>query len=303
MTSNLSDNSLLKFDVFVGIDWSGAKGLQHRGIAIAICGTDGSAPQAVAPPNGQRAWSRMDVADWLLNISRNKRVFAGIDFAFAHPFIDVGTYYPFDRDIIHTPKTPTDLWQMIDALNQDKPDLYGGGIWNDTNFGPFYNAPGRRGTRFSSRRRRTETLAAAIKSPSPTFNCVGPAGVGTGSLAGMRLLHKLKQEAAIWPFDAPGDDNLVLAEIFPSYYFMMAGLKPIKGAHGEADFLNAALAFFASDPVASSYIATGPDADLSDAMISAAALRHLSRDPACWGRSQAAQYEGWIFGVKDDQRP
>lgn len=282
------------FDIYAGIDWSGAKGARHRGIAVAICEVGYSAPVMVSPPEGKTAWSRQDVADWLLLQSKSKRILAGIDFAFAHPFLDLGAYYP---DVVGAPTTPNALWQMIDIANGDKADLYGGGLWASDIYGPFYNAPKQRGTQFSSRRRHTEQAAAAIRSPSPTFNCVGPAGVGTGSLAGMRLLHSLSKTAAIWPFDAIEEHSLVITEIFPSYYFAMAGLKPIKGAHGEAAFLNKGLAYFKSQPVPHSYKATGPDADLSDAMISAAALRALSQSAGMWQAGQGANKEGWIFGV------
>ena len=327
-----------QFDLFVGIDWSGAKGERHRGIAVAQCGPGHGVPTKVAPPDGKSAWSRQDVADWLLAQASDSRVFAGIDFAFAHPFLDEGAYY---SGIDKAPDTPRDLWQMIDEANLDKPDLYGGGLWASDTYGPFYNAPGQRGALFSSRRRQTEIAAATVRSPSPTFNCVGPAGVGTGSLAGMRFLHALRDTAAIWPFDPvpqdglasevdndemwdnahdaeihsstsvrgsafkadmsshkrTGSKRLTLAEIFPSYYFSMAGLKPIKGAHGEAAFLNQALAYFGSQPVADNYKATGPDADLSDAIISAAALRALSQNPKAWLAGAGADKEGWIFGV------
>jgi len=286
---------LPEFDIYAGIDWSGAKGDRHRGIAVAICKAGDAAPIMVAPPHGKSAWSRQDVADWLLSESVNARIFAGIDFAFAHPFCDIGAYYP---DVEAAPTTPRALWQMIDEANQDKPDLYGGGIWASDSYGPFYNAPKQRGARFLSRRRQTELVAASIRSPSPTFNCVGPAGVGTGSLAGMRLLHALGKRAAIWPFDEDGNKSLMLAEIFPSYYFAMAGLKPIKGAHAEAAFLNKGLAYFQSQPVPDAYRATGPDADLSDAMISAAALRALAREAEMWIPGYEAAKEGWIFGVK-----
>lgn len=297
MTQGAVFSDLPDFDLYVGIDWSGAKGNRHRGIALAACAAGDAVPCLIPPPHGQRAWSRKNVADWLLQESQHKKVCAGIDFAFAHPFDDLDAYYP---EIENAPASPQALWQMIDEANQDKEDFYGGGLWAHAAYGPFYNAPRQRGARFTSRRRQTETKAAKIKSPSPTFNCVGPAGVGTGSLAGMRVLHHLKDHAAIWPFDAPQNASLVLTEIFPSYYFVMAGLKPIKGAHGEAAFLNAGLAYFASKPVADSYQATGPDADLSDAMISAAALRYFSRDQSYWQLEQAAVREGWIIGVKPD---
>ena len=40
-----------------------------------------------------------------------------------------------------------------------------------------------------------------ICSPSTTFNCVGPGAVGTGSLAGMRVLGTLNKKFNIWPFN------------------------------------------------------------------------------------------------------
>ena len=40
-----------------------------------------------------------------------------------------------------------------------------------------------------------------MHSPSPTFNCVGPGAVGTGSIAGMRMLNFLKNKVHIWPFE------------------------------------------------------------------------------------------------------
>ena len=52
------------FTRFAAIDWSGAKGNRHRGIAVALCETGDEAPRLIDPPGG--AWSRMKVLDWLL---------------------------------------------------------------------------------------------------------------------------------------------------------------------------------------------------------------------------------------------
>ena len=56
-----------------------------------------------------------------------------------------------------------------------------------------------------------------------------------------------------WPFDNPDTVSrpLHLVEVFPSYYFALAGIKPVNGAHGERENINQALACFGSDSVGS----------------------------------------------------
>ena len=50
------------FESYVAIDWSGAKGNRHKGIAIAEAKGDGS-PRLVRPGH---VWSREEVLGWLL---------------------------------------------------------------------------------------------------------------------------------------------------------------------------------------------------------------------------------------------
>lgn len=287
-------------DLYIGIDWSGAKGEFHKGIQVAEAEAGGSAVRLIAPPH-PRGWSRDAVLAHLLARAEEGRVLAGIDFAFAHPIADDGGYYPGEAN---SPRAPRDLWQLIED-NADLPHLYGGGIWRHPGFGPFYNAPimDGRGARFQSRRRLTEMMAARVhgRHPSPTFNCVGPAGVGTGSLAGMRLLHRLKDQAVIWPFDAPmASTRLVLAEIFPGLYFTIAGVRDKDRKAEPLAALNRSLEFFGARPL--NGIAEGlPDNDDIDALIAAAALRHFSEQGdalaiAGPARGRALQ-EGWIFGA------
>lgn len=294
----------MTFDLFVGIDWSGARGEMHRGISVFAAERGDAPPRPVSPPGGAKRWSRPAVMDYLQHASETKQVLAGIDFAFAHPFHDTGSYYP---NATGSPDNPRGLWQLIDEINQQQPYLYGGAIWDDAEFGTYYNAyGGRRGALFSSRRRRTEQEARAVKAPSPTFNCVGPAGVGTGSLAGMRMLHHLADTTHIWPF---GDAScptasLVLVEIFPSYYFAAAGIRPVNKQQAALPALNQALGFYGSAPLLDNSHLGGPDADDADALIAAAALRHHAADKACWQVPDEAALEGWIFGVKSgSQKP
>ena len=296
---------MTKFDAFIGIDWSGAKGDRHRGIAVFICEAGGGVPQKIPPPDGKKAYARSDVITLLQDLSNSKKILVGIDFAFAYPVDQAGHYFP-DLSGEKQPDDAPHLWRLVDDVNRSAPDYYGGVIWDHPDYGPYYNAPGgRKGAKFASRRRVTERAAAFVKSPSPTFNCVGPAGVGTGSLAGMRLCHYFAADATIsatiWPFIKRDDAALTLVEIFPSAYFKMAGINPVNGAQAEKDNLNHALSYFGSAPVGDDFIAHGPDGDDADALISSAALRYFAQDDSLWDVPEVAAREGWIFGMKSDR--
>ena len=52
------------FRHFAAIDWSGAVGERHKGIAVALCGAGDEAPALVRPCH---RWSRPEVLDWLLH--------------------------------------------------------------------------------------------------------------------------------------------------------------------------------------------------------------------------------------------
>ena len=91
--------------------------------------------------------------------------------------------------------------------------------------------------------------------------------------------------------------EMVLVEIFPSYYFHAAGMNPAKNAAADPAFMNAALAAYGSEGVGPDYAPRGADADEADAIISAAALRYFAGRPGCWHAPREAAREGWIFGV------
>ena len=314
------------FSSYLGIDWSGAKAKHHAGLQIAVAKPGKAVPRRMRPPVG-RYWSRCQVLDLLIEYANaavgKSPVLAGIDFAFAHPLrvkqsadlsvddsvgVDTKSYFPCDED---SPKTATDLWALVEKVNQNQPDLYGGSMFRHPKWGEYYLAPPDYKARYyESCRRLTEIASkAAGRSPSPTFKAVGADNVSTGSLAGMRLLHRLKrhlgERLSIWPFDdiVDGKTDLVLVEIFPSLYFHRLGMVSAKKAAANPAFLNKALAAYNSKGVKAGFTPMGNDADEADAIIAAAALRHFSIAsgftlPAA--SMAIARREGWIFGVPCD---
>ena len=305
MKSRTAD--LSGFSAFLGIDWSGAKAKSHAGLQLAHAMPGNGVPLRLSPPLS-KYWSRLQVFDYLVATAENatgkKPVLVGIDFAFAHPFADKDSYFP-ETDL--SPANVVSLWAMVDQVNVGQHDLYGGAMFQHALWGDYYLAPPTYQARHYASRRVTEIAArAAGRSPSPTFKAVGADNVSTGSLAGMRLLHQLKRQLgarlSVWPFDAivAGQTNLVLVEIFPSFYFYRLDMVPAKKAAADPAFLNQALAGYGSDGVPADFRAMGHDADEADAIIAAAALRHFSTASSFRLSADiklAAQQEGWIYGV------
>jgi len=194
-------------------------------------------------------------------------VLAGFDFGFAYPFDDCYTYFP---GIDPRPSDAVSLWAMIDHWSGDASDFYGGlAAQPPSPIAPFFNVHHNRGAWFSNRRLRLTERVCPTR-PSCMFNGVGPASVGVGSLAGMRMLHHMKQRRdvriAIWPFDPIDDAELVVVEIFPRLYARTTSIRH-RASQTEDEY---------------------------DALISAAALRSMCRKPSIWN---ATGNEGWIFGV------
>ena len=319
------------FDKYIGIDWSGAKSDPQKDLSVCVAEAGKDCPYKQPPPHGGKNWSRYDLYEWLLQESQEKSILVGIDFSFAYPIMDDFCnecgYFP---EYPESPEKVHELWALIDEKNADQENFYGGGIYNHPDLGRYYKFERwKERDRYSSRMRMTEKVARlairtrssstcvrgtnewvelfSMPEPSPTFACHGPANVGTGSLAGMRLLHHLSDKAHIWPFDVGSTENhnLWVVEIFPSYYFALAEVKAKKIERKLKDNLNKALNFFDSTEITHD-LATDHDAD---ALISAAALRHFASTPAYWHIPKIASHiapdivrrEGWIFGVRYDK--
>ena len=107
-------------------------------------------------------------------------------------------------------------------------------------------------------------------------------------------MHRLKEKAAIWPFDPPG--SLTLAEIYPRFLIRNANINPNR-IFEDPERIDQVLHFYGSDPYAGPPI---DSEDKADALLSSAGLRALGNQPQLWsaaGDPGEAQKEGWIFGV------
>jgi hypothetical protein len=239
------------------------------------------------------------VLEWLRDRMHTRRVLVGFDFAFAYAHADLGCYFPETGPKLGDVRS---LWSLVQDVCGGVPELYGAPFYTreDLVFHRHFLSPKGKGDLFTSRRRLTEAACADITWPHPVMKCVGAANVGTGSLAGMRLLDHLKREmgnqVAVWPFEAL-DGRSVLVEIFPRLYFKRAKVDPRSWREPAA--LNQVLAFYGSAALPASWVPAREDEP--DALISAAALRALSEIPAIWSTPldipAAKTVEGWIFGV------
>jgi hypothetical protein len=287
------------FQQFMAIDWSGARGPRLPGLQVAVCRPGTKAPVLMrSPVDG--GWTRSVLRDELLRAAREHGpVLAGFDMSVAFPFCDTGCYFPECDD---SPPGVRALWRLVDETSRDAPDFYARPFTEPgQRFAEFFNAPGHRGTRYDlTRLRVTDQHCLRWTRPSSVFNGVGPGSVGTGSLAGMRFFHAMKQQRevrlAIWPFDQiRGDEKLILCEIFPRFYVKRCGMDPRRWR--EPGFPHEVMRAFASAPVPRRNYTE----DELDALYSAAAMRWLAGQPGIWKPStmtrRAARYEGWIFGV------
>ena len=290
-----------RFKHFAAIDWSGATGERHAGIALALCDAS-SAPALVRP--GHR-WSRGEVLQWLEQ-ELPADTLVGFDMSMSFAFDDRKGYFPGWAD---SPATARALWAKVEQVCGG--DLHLGATTfadhpctaphfrrHGGREGAAFGANGKKGGR--GRFRQTEhAQARAGCRPYSNFNLVGAAQVGKGSLAGMRLLHRLKHKFAIWPFDPLPESGSVLVEIYTTLAAIAAGRIAARSKIRDYAALNEALAALGSKPVRGD----GALSDhAADALISAAWLRQIAHDPANWSPTlltpEIAATEGWTFGAR-----
>ena len=290
-----------RFRNFAAIDWSGAAGERHAGIAVAICDAE-SAPALVNPAG---RWSRGEVLHWLEH-DLPPDTLVGFDMSMAFAFGDASAYFPGWTD---SPADARGLWAKVEQVCGDDLHLGATTFADHPGTAPhFRRHGGREGSAFGAdgkqggrgRFRQTEhAQARAGCRPYSNFNLVGAAQVGKGSLAGMRLLHRLQEKFAIWPFDPLPERGSVLVEIYTTLAAIAAGRTAARSKIRDYSDLNAALSSLGSKPVLGSGAITDHAAD---ALISAAWLRSLAHDPANWSppllTPEIAATEGWTFGAR-----
>jgi hypothetical protein len=280
------------FTRFAAIDWSGAKGARHKGIAVALCGVGNEVPQLLTPPLG--VWSRQSVADWLVEAAAQAPTLFGFDFSFAPPFVARGGYLPGDR-------VPTDgpaFWAYVDAICDDV-DLGAASLLEIAHRRHFYfgKADGVKAAFMHNRVCEAQYNAGGGGKPSTVYDAIGAAQVAKASFAGMRLLHHIHGEVAIWPFDPRPAAGSLVVEIYTSIAARAAGRPKGRTKMRDASALNDALATLGS----AGHDGAMPDDHGADAIVTAAWMRRAASQPSLWAPDMLtphiARTEGWTFGV------
>jgi hypothetical protein len=276
---------------FVAIDWSGAKGSRHKGIAVAMCEAGDGAPALVRPDH---VWSRTEVLEWLLAEAACAPTLFGFDFSAAPPIAERGEYLPGE------PNVPTDaraFWAYVDVACHDA-DLGAASFLEQRHRRHFYfgAADGTKRDFLHHRACEHAFNATGGGKASTLYDAIGAAQVAKASFAGMRLLHRLGGKVAFWPVDPLPPSGSVVVEIYTRVFIRLAGLSGRK-VRTIAD-LDQALASLGSR---SPTLARFPNDHETDVLIAAAGLRAIAADARYWHppalTPEIACTEGWTFGV------
>jgi hypothetical protein len=279
------------FERFAAIDWSGAKGKRHKGIAVAICEAGEAAPALVRPDH---IWSRTEALTWLLEIAAGAPTLFGFDFSAAPPIAARGEYLPGEPGI---PSDAKAFWAYVDRVSDDE-DLGAASFLEKTHRRHFYfgAADGTKRDFLHHRVCENAFNATGGGKASTLYDAIGAAQVAKASFAGMRLLHALDGRVPVWPMDPLPGHGSVVVEIYTRAFIRLAGLDGRKVR--TLDKLNVALAALGAAPAA---LARDPTDHETDVLIAAAGLRAIAGNPAYWsprGMTPAlARSEGWTFGV------
>ena len=290
-----------RFNHFAAIDWSGAAGERHRGIAVALCTRGMEAPRLVSP---RHRWSRAEVLEWLL-CDLPPDTLVGCDLGTSFAYCDRGAFFPgWGED----PPDARALWALVERICVADPHLAATSFVDHPQASRHFRRPGgREGDLFatagkrggSGRLRITEHAQRALGcKPYSNFNLVGAAQVGKSSLTGMRMLHRLSGKLALWPFDPLPARGSILVEVYSAIAAIAAGRSASRSKIRSRPELDAALAVLGSAPAIRTTLI---DDHKSDAIIIAAWLRNAADRPELWRPAQLtakiAATEGWTFGA------
>lgn len=290
-----------RFRHFCAIDWSGAAGERHRGIAVALCGENGQAPALVRA--GHR-WSRVEVLRWLLE-ELPEDTLVGLDLGISLPFEDCGAFFPGWSE---SPDTAKGLWELVEETCAGDPHFSASTFVDHPEASRHFRRHGGRqgdlfgadGIRGGRGRLRVTELHQRLQGfqPYSNFNLVGAAQVGKSSLTGMRLLHGLEGRLPVWPVDPLPASGSVVVEIYTTIAALAGGRPPSRSKMRDYRELNAALSALGSPEVRGA----GPlDDHSADALLAAHWLRTVADSEALWRppalNPALARTEGWTFGV------
>ncbi len=280
-----------RFTSFACVDWSGAKGSRHPGIALAVCEAGDAAPELIAPPG--KAWSREEIADWLL--AQDGNLLIGFDFSFAPPKVTRGEYLPGDT----TANNARDFWAYVEATCDDE-DLGAASFLEQHHRRHFYlgGADGRKADFMHWRRCDALSILGDSGKTSCVFDAIGASQVAKASFAGMRMLNRIGERIPIWPFDTVPTQGPLVVEIYTSIAARESGVRKGRSKLRDGEALDNALAALNSKPHTPLDRYTD---HATDAIITSAWLRHVAERQELWSpdtlTSEIAETEGWTFGV------
>lgn len=280
----------MRFASTVAIDWSGAKGRRHKGIAVAEAVGNG-APRLVRPGH---IWSREEVLDWLLKRASKVPTLFGFDFSFAPPFAERGAYLPGEAGI---PDNARDFWAYVESKSNDE-DLGAASFLEEVHRRHFYFgiADGVKADFVRFRICDARLNEQGGRKTASAYDAIGAAQVAKASFSGMRLLHRLNGKVAIWPMDPLPESGSAVVEIYTRIYLRNAGMsgKKLRTRHD----LNQALVGLGSKPVRLRF---EPNDHQTDALVTAAGMRAHLKNPRAFDppglTPELARTEGWTFGI------
>ncbi|HEU5482247.1 MAG TPA: hypothetical protein VFU80_04025 [Sphingomicrobium sp.] len=281
-----------EFTSFVAIDWSGAKGQRHKGIAIAEARVGDSPPRLVRTGH---VWSREEVLRWLLRRAAKESTLFGFDFSFAPPLCSTGEYLPGETGV---PNTAREFWAYVDCISDDE-DLGAASFLERAHRRHFYfgTADGVKAAFMRFRQCDQRLNAQGGRKTASAFDAIGAAQVAKASFSGMRLLHRLDGKIAIFPMDPLPERGSAVVEIYTRIYLRRAGMTGSKLRTRRQ--LNEALTGLGSSPVRLRF---EPNDHQTDALVTAAGMRELARtEPRAFAPKgltpHIARTEGWTFGI------
>ena len=285
------------FKRFAVVDWSGQNVARPKGIAVAVAPRGDAAPAIVTPPN--RSWSRLEVVEWICD-SAGSDIVIGLDLSPGLPFVDHGSYFP------GWAKSPNDakaLWRDVETHSENSRHLSANGFLDQAEAKEFFLHQTYRGKHYApanGRLRRCEERQGKMGlSPSSCFKLIGANQVGKSSLTGMRVLTRVNDLVAVWPFDSVPETGALLIEIYTSIAALAGGRPKSRTKMRSWEELDIALTHpaIASQP-------TGKfgavDDHTTDAILTAAWLRRAAEHEELWNPASlddVRHTEGWTFGV------
>jgi hypothetical protein len=195
MTEATSDPAKLAAPRVLAVDWSGSVNPVYQRKKIWVAEARGS--QLTRLESGR---TRAEVVELLLDdLRREPRTVVGLDFAFSLP-----SWFLAELGLSRA----RDLWSLLAGSDVD--------AWLRAHEPPFWGRAGSRRPQLIEHFRLAEQQVRSVRGirPKSVFQVYVPGAVGTGSLWGMPLLHRLSLAGcSVWPFDPPAYPQIV--EIYP----------------------------------------------------------------------------------------